>query len=99
MKLFSLVITCIFCISQSLHTQAQLNTSFTDIRTIQPTEWTEHFSNNDFSIEYKFVACDPEMGYDQESVLIKFITFIRNFSKIADKSPVSFIIRDVGFLL
>ncbi len=72
MKLSKLVALSIFLTLYSTSGNAQLNTSFADTKTLQPTEWTEHFSNDDFSIEYKFVACDPEMGYDQESVLFKF---------------------------
>ena len=82
MKLFTLVVICLFFILHSFQIQAQLNTTFTDIKTLQPTEWTEHFSNNDFSIEYKFVACDPEMGYDQESILIKFTNKTSNHLSI-----------------
>lgn len=33
--------------------------------------WTEYFSNNELTIEYKFVECDPEMGFNKEQVLLK----------------------------
>ncbi len=53
------------------HSYGQITTPFNDVKSMHKEEWTPHFSNDDFSIEYKFIACDPEMGYDQESVLLK----------------------------
>ncbi len=72
MKLYKLVVLSLFITFYTISCNAQLGTPFVDTKIIQPTEWTEYFSNNDFSIDYKFVNCDPEMGYDQESVFIKF---------------------------
>lgn len=34
-------------------------------------DWTEYFSNDQLTIQYKFVECDPEMGFDKEQVLLK----------------------------
>lgn len=34
-------------------------------------EWVEYVSNSQVTIEYKFVNCDPEIGFDQEQVLLR----------------------------
>ncbi len=73
MKLFTLVALSLFLTLHSFSCNAQLNSPFVDTKITQPSEWTECFSTNEFSIEYQFVDCDPEMGYDQESVFLKFI--------------------------
>ena len=68
--LFAIFLSVVFLNNQLI---AQISTEFVNCETENFTEWTEHFSNDNFSIEYKFVDCDPEMGYDQESVFIKFV--------------------------
>ena len=72
MKLSKLVVLSLSFTFFTFSYNAQLSTPFVDTETLRPSEWAEHFSNNDFSIDYKFMNCDPEMGYDQESVFIKF---------------------------
>lgn len=42
-----------------------------DLNTSSPAEWTEYFTGGGITISYKIAACDPEMGYDQESVILK----------------------------
>ena len=34
-------------------------------------QWVEYFSNDQLTIEYKFVECDPEIGFNEEKVLLK----------------------------
>lgn len=34
-------------------------------------QWAEYFSNDQLTIEYKFIACDPEIGFDKEQVILK----------------------------
>jgi hypothetical protein len=34
--------------------------------------WQTYFENNQIKIEYKPTNCDPEMGYDNESIILKF---------------------------
>ena len=33
--------------------------------------WINLISNSDFKIDYKLSKCDPEIGYDQELILLK----------------------------
>lgn len=82
MKLYKLVVLSLLFTFYTFSYNAQLSTPFVDTEALQPSEWTEHFSNNDFSIDYKFVNCDPEMGYDQESVFIKFTNKTTNHLSI-----------------
>ena len=37
-----------------------------------PIDWLTYYDNEEFVIEYKFVECDPSIGYDNESILLKF---------------------------
>ena len=51
--------------------QNEIITPTIDCKSVHPTDWEIYTSNLDFKIEYKFVDCDPPMGYDQEMVLLK----------------------------
>lgn len=35
-------------------------------------EWEVYLSELDYKIEYRFIDCDPPMGYDQEMVIFRF---------------------------
>lgn len=66
---FALLIT-INCNAQN---QAiSIPTSTVDLKTNYSTEWVTYVDNQDFSIEYKFIDCDPEMGYDFETAVLRF---------------------------
>lgn len=47
-------------------------TNTVDTKVNHPSNWQTYFSNSDLKIEYKFVDCDPAMGYDKEVVMLKF---------------------------
>jgi hypothetical protein len=47
-----------------------------------PENWTEYFSNDQITIEYKFVLCDPEIGFDQEQVILKMTNHTSDVLKI-----------------
>lgn len=49
----------------------EYSTSKIDAKTEHPTDWTTYVSDAEFTIDYKFADCDPSMGYDNESVLLK----------------------------
>lgn len=34
-------------------------------------QWMEYFSNDQLTIEYKFVECDPEIGFNEEKVILR----------------------------
>ena len=38
----------------------------------KPADWTIYFDHPHFSIEFKFVECDPKYGYDAEYILLRF---------------------------
>lgn len=35
-------------------------------------DWISYFSNEQISIDYKFAACDPPYGYDQEIIILRY---------------------------
>ena len=37
----------------------------------KPEEWTHLFSDGPVNVYYKYILCDPEIGYDNESVLLQ----------------------------
>ena len=37
-----------------------------------PTDWVVYLDNEEFTIEYEFVDCDPAVGYDFQQVHFKF---------------------------
>lgn len=43
-----------------------------ELKTNKPTDWTTYFSNEKVTIEYRFMECDPEIGFDQEAVVFKY---------------------------
>lgn len=42
------------------------------VSTSHSEDWTVYVNELDFQIEYKFVQCDPSMGYDKEMVIFRF---------------------------
>ena len=40
-------------------------------QTVYSAAWTTLVSNPGYQIDYKFSKCDPEIGYDQELILLK----------------------------
>jgi len=56
-------------------------------------EWQIYLSNLDYKIEYKFVDCDPSIGYDQEMVIFRFTnrtkeTLVFNWHILSDYDKV-----------
>jgi hypothetical protein len=52
-------------------------------QTVYSDAWTNLVSNTGFQIDYKLSKCDPEIGYDQELILLK----VKNTS--AQKATIS----------
>lgn len=48
-----------------------------------PIDWITYYDNEEFVIEYSFVQCDPSIGYDNESILLKFKNKTSQALKIA----------------
>lgn len=38
----------------------------------KPNDWTLYFENEKVTIEYRFVECDPEIGFDNESIIFRY---------------------------
>lgn len=66
--LLFVVVTGTICAQQSTN----LITPSVNCKTADKSgQWVEYFSNDQLTIEYKFVECDPEIGFDKEQVLLK----------------------------
>lgn len=64
-------LTIALLLSGALSFAQEVATPLIDAKTEHPQEWTSYVSQEDFSIDYKFSDCDPSMGYDNESVLLR----------------------------
>lgn len=51
---------------------AQSESQTVECCSVKPTEWTEYYSDEKLSIEFKFVSCDPAYGFNNESVILRF---------------------------
>lgn len=54
------------CLSQEQYTTDLVNT-----RENHPTEWISYIKNDKISIEYKYIECNPSIGYDSEFIVFK----------------------------
>ena len=59
-----------------------ITTTAVDLKTNYTTEWVSYVDNEHFSIEYKFIDCDPTMGFDFQSVVLKFTNKTANNLKL-----------------
>lgn len=66
----TLLLLCFFGSIYAGYGQYQV-TETIDLNVNKPTEWAVYFVGEGIQISYKLASCDPEMGYDQESVLLK----------------------------
>lgn len=41
------------------------------MKNVRSDEWQLYYFNEDIRIEYQLVQCDPEIGFDNESVIIR----------------------------
>jgi hypothetical protein len=49
----------------------QYSTDLVSVSEPHVSGWETYVSNENFKIEYKFVDCDPTMGYDFETVILR----------------------------
>ncbi len=61
--------TCFASISQ-IQYQTNLISCNDGIQT-NPNDWVSYIDNQEFKIEYRFIDCDPEVGFDHEAVILK----------------------------
>lgn len=59
----------LFC--QSFAQEQMISISSLGKQTVYSDAWTNLLSNPGFQIDYKLSKCDPEIGYDQELILLK----------------------------
>lgn len=50
---------------------AQLSTEMIDLKLNLSSEWQELFSSEGILIEYRLSECDPEMGFDDEKIILR----------------------------
>ncbi|NRA13717.1 MAG: hypothetical protein HRT57_17385 [Crocinitomicaceae bacterium] len=60
-----------FSQQQQQQQQQQYSTDSVTVTENNPTDWELYIFNADFKIEYKFETCNPEIGFDTETVLLK----------------------------
>jgi len=66
-----LVILITFSGTHNLYAQTFEPTNFVDLKITDPTNWTVYFEDNSIKIEYRLSDCDPEIGYDNQSILLR----------------------------
>jgi hypothetical protein len=49
----------------------QINTETITVADVIAESWIGYYENEQFKISFKKQLCDPEMGYDNESILLK----------------------------
>ena len=71
MKLLLLALSFSF-ISMTGLAQETINTDLIQVdSTTNPVGWVTYIDDTKFSIEYRFVNCDPNMGFDYEGVILR----------------------------
>ncbi len=67
-----LLLTMIY-LSNNCISQQQISTDPINLIDKYSVNWMTYFENEQVKIEYKFSECDPEMGYDFEQVILRFV--------------------------
>lgn len=70
MKKLLLTAICLmhFCIAFN---QQNISSPSVEVVSTHNSDWVVYIQHENFKIEYMFVNCDPNMGYDNESVLLR----------------------------
>lgn len=63
------VFSSIYSISQIQHATTLI--SCNNKVQANPNNWVSYIDNQDFKIEYRFIDCDPSVGFDHEAVILK----------------------------
>jgi hypothetical protein len=50
----------------------QTSTQTVECCSVKPTEWTSYYTDAALSIDFRFVSCDPPIGFNNESVILRF---------------------------
>lgn len=67
-----LLLASFFLLFLAFNGVSQMNTQTVECCSVKPTEWTEYYSDSLITIDFKFVSCDPPIGFNNESVLLRF---------------------------
>jgi hypothetical protein len=70
MKKYLIALT-VLILSTNCFSQEENSTNLIAVPEESSTDWQVYYSNNQITIDYKFENCDPEMGYDQQQVILK----------------------------
>ena len=75
MKLLHLLKSSVILISISgtfnAFSQTLVSTDFVDLKNTRPTDWQTYLDDNSVKIDFILADCDPEMGYDNQSILFR----------------------------
>lgn len=66
---FAIVCTTFFSISQTNYATDVVQCNVKNQN--NPTSWVTYIDNQEFKIEYRFIDCDPSVGFDHEAVILK----------------------------
>lgn len=58
------------CLSYNTYSQ-EIQSPIIDLKTDNSEDWTVYVTNENFEVQYKIEHCDPSIGYDNQSVLLK----------------------------
>lgn len=62
--------------------QQYISTPSIEVLSFRTSEWELYVHHDNFKIEFKYVNCDPNMGYDNESVLLRITNLTENKIKL-----------------
>lgn len=62
--------------------QQNISSPSVEVISSHGNEWNVYVQQENFKIEYKFVNCDPSMGYDNESIVLRITNFTENKIKL-----------------
>lgn len=66
-----LLLTLFVIVTKMAVCQQEITTPIIEVTDAHSQNWETYISNLDFKIEYQFVNCDPTMGFDNESVILR----------------------------
>lgn len=66
-----LTFICALLLTYATFGQESVTTNLVDVQLNHPTNWKTYINNNLVKIEYKFVECAQNIGYDQEFMMIR----------------------------
>lgn len=81
MKLRILLLFSFLVLVMGVNAQNLISTTQINIEEYKPSSWTVYFEDEISKIEYKFVNCEQNIGYDQEHVFLRLTNKTREHLK------------------